>query len=150
MSAGIRNVNRFAATVAVTWAARSRRRFLELAVTGRVVGKGSTNAKRLLVAAGGENEELSCGTGTDTQQSCLMPNTSPFSSACQPQTARRWLDATFGISRISSYVDHGYLFMATLLACLIIGGGGALLLSTTYAEGTSERSYQEVYSKLRS
>ncbi len=137
MSTGIRNPDRFAATVAVspTGAAVTPQvpRNLQLQA-GSWEGGFVTNAKRLLVAAGGENENLAEGQGRSL---VIIPNaehiTILFRDASH-QAARRWLDATFGISHISSYVDLRMIWYGLhLLAWLIVLGAvaPALALSST-------------------
>jgi dienelactone hydrolase len=137
MSTGIRNVDRFAATVAVspTGAAVTPQvpRNLQLQA-GSWEGRFVTNAKRLLVAAGSENENLAEGQGRTL---VIIPNaehiTILFRNASH-QAARRWLDATFGISRISSYVDRRMIWYGLhLLAWLIVLGAVAPVASPSTA-----------------
>ncbi len=126
MSAGIRNVDRFAATVAVSptygqvtpFAPRN----LQLQV-GSWESGFIANAQRLLVAAGGVSKNLASGQGRSL---VIVPNaehiTILFRNASH-QAALGWLDATFGISHTSSYVDLRMLWYGLhLLAWLIVLG----------------------------
>lgn len=137
MSTGIRNLDRFAATVAVspTGAAVTPQvpRNLQLQA-GSWEGGFVSNAKRLLVAAGGENGNLAEGQG---RAFVLIPNaehiTILFRNASH-QAARRWLDATFGISHISNYVDLRMIWYGLhLVAWLIVLGAVAPALAFSYS-----------------
>jgi pimeloyl-ACP methyl ester carboxylesterase len=138
MSAGIRDVNRFAATVAISptgaqitpWAPRN----LQLQA-GSWEGGFVTNAQRLLATAGGENENLTQGRGRSL---IIIPNaehiTILFRNASQ-QAALRWLNATFGLSSPSRYVDHRIIWYALhLLAWLMLLGAVAPVLVKTTTE----------------
>jgi len=133
MSAGIRDVNRFAATVAISpTGARvtpSAPRNL-LLQAGSWEGNFIENARRILTAAGGENENLAEGKGRSL---IIVPNaehiTILFRNASH-QAALKWLDTTFGVSRRSSYIDRRMIWYGLhLLAWLILLGAVAPLLA---------------------
>lgn len=113
MSAGIDNVDRFAATVAISPTGAQVNRFAPrnlLLQAGSWEGSFLANAERLLVAAGGENKNLASG---QARSLVIIPNaehiTILFRNASH-QAARRWLDATFAVSHPSSYVDKRMLW----------------------------------------
>jgi len=124
MAASIRDPARFAATVAVspTGAQVTRLNPRNLLLqAGSWEGSFVANAERLLVAAGGENKNLASGQGRSL---VIIPNaehiTILFRNASH-QAARRWLDATFGMSHTSSYVDRRMLWYGLhLLAWLLM------------------------------
>lgn len=123
MSVG-RNVDRFAATVAISPTGAQVTRFTPrnlLLQAGSWEGSFVANAERLLVAAGGENQNLASGQGRSL---VIIPNaehiTILFRNASH-QAALRWLNATFGISHTSSYVDHRIVWYGLhLLAWLLV------------------------------
>jgi pimeloyl-ACP methyl ester carboxylesterase len=101
MSAGIHNLDRFAATVAISPTGAQVTRFAPrnlLLQAGSWEGSFVANAERLLVAAGGGNKNLASGQGRSL---VIIPNaehiTILFRNASH-QAARRWLDATFAVS----------------------------------------------------
>lgn len=109
MTAGVQDVERFAATIAIspTGAAvtPTAPRNLQLQV-GSGEGGFIRNADRLLAQSGGENDDLSAGKGRELT---IIPNaqhiTILFSDASH-QAAVRWLDATFNRTSNSQYVDR--------------------------------------------
>jgi dienelactone hydrolase len=109
MSAGIRDVNRFAATVAISptgaQVTQNAPQNLQLQV-GSWEGGFVKNAQRLLATAGGENKNLAQGKGRSL---VIIPNaehiTILFRNASH-QAALKWLNATFGMSSTSNYVDR--------------------------------------------
>jgi pimeloyl-ACP methyl ester carboxylesterase len=124
MSAGISNVERFAATVAISPTGASvtpvapRNLLLQ---AGSWEGGFVENAQRLLVAAGGENEDFAQGRGRSL---IIIPKaehiTILFRDASH-QAALRWLDATFGVSRTSYYTDRRMIWYALhLLGWLLV------------------------------
>jgi pimeloyl-ACP methyl ester carboxylesterase len=124
MSAGIRHVDRFAATVAISptgaQVTPSAPRNLQLQA-GNWEGGFVRNAQRLLAAAGGENKNMVEGRGRSL---VIVPNaehiTILFRDASH-QAALRWLNATFGVSRTSSYIDRRMIWYGLhLLAWLIL------------------------------
>jgi pimeloyl-ACP methyl ester carboxylesterase len=132
MSAGIRDVNRFAATVAVSptgaQVTPSAPRNLQLQA-GSWEGGFVDNARRILAAAGGENENVAEGRGRSL---IIIPNaehiTILFRNASH-QAALKWLNATFGISGTSSYIDRRMIWYGLhLLAWLILLGAVAPIL----------------------
>jgi hypothetical protein len=133
MSAGIRDVNRFAATVAIS---PTGARVTPTAPRNLLLQAGSwegnfiENARRILTAAGGENENLAEGKGRSL---IIVPNaehiTILFRNASH-QAALKWLDARFGVSRRSSYVDRRMIWYGLhLLAWLILLAAVAPLLA---------------------
>jgi len=123
MSAGIRDVNRFAATVAVspTGAGVTPQvpRNLQMQA-GSGEGRFVENAQRLLQQAGGENSNLAEGRGRSL---IVIPNvehiTILFSNASH-QAALQWLNATFGLPTRNSYVDRRMLWYALHLFAWLI------------------------------
>ncbi len=124
MSASIRNVDRFAATIAISptgaQVTPSAPRNLQLQA-GSWEGGFVRNAQKLLVAAGGENKNLLQGQGRSL---VIIPNaehiTILFRNASH-QAALKWLDATFGVSRTSRYIDRRMMWYGLhLLAWLIL------------------------------
>ncbi|WP_249071197.1 alpha/beta fold hydrolase [Argonema antarcticum] len=124
MSAGIRDRNRFAATVAISPTGAAVTPFaprnLQLQA-GSWEGGFVNNAQQLLKKAGEENNNLSQGRG---RKLVIVPNvehiTILFSDASH-QAARRWLDATFGVQNNSNYVDRRMVWYGLhLLAWLIL------------------------------
>jgi pimeloyl-ACP methyl ester carboxylesterase len=133
MSAGIRDVNRFGATVAISptgaQVTPSTPRNL-LLQAGSWEGGFVRNAQRLLAAAGGENENLAEGKGRSL---LIIPNaehiTILFRNASH-QAALNWLNATFGISNNSNYVDRRMIWYGLhLLAWLMLLGAVAPVLT---------------------
>ncbi len=133
MSAGIRDVNRFGATVAISptgaQVTPSTPRNL-LLQAGSWEGGFVRNAQRLLAAAGGENENLADGKGRSL---LIIPNaehiTILFRNASH-QAALNWLNATFGISNSSNYVDRRMIWYGLhLLGWLMLLGAVAPVLT---------------------
>jgi hypothetical protein len=138
MSAGIRDVGRFAATVAVSptgaLVTPSAPRNLQLQA-GSWEGGFVRNAQRLLAEAGGESENLAEGRGRSL---IIIPNaehiTILFRNASH-QAALKWLNATFGLSPTNSYVDFRMVWYGLhLLAWLMLLGAVAPLLATPATE----------------
>jgi dienelactone hydrolase len=109
MSAGIGDVDRFAATVAISptgaQVTPSTPRNL-LLQAGSWEGGFVRNAEKLLLAAGGENKNLAQGRGRSL---IIIPNAEHITILFRPashQAALTWLNATFGVSPSSSYVDR--------------------------------------------
>jgi dienelactone hydrolase len=109
MTAGISNLNRFAATVAVspTGAAVTPQtpRNLQLQA-GSGEGRFISNAERLLAQAGGENSNLAAGQGRELVVIPGVEHITILFSDSSHQAALRWLDATFGRTNDSRYVDR--------------------------------------------
>ncbi|KAB8317840.1 alpha/beta hydrolase [Tolypothrix campylonemoides VB511288] len=135
MSAGIQNLNRFAATVAVSPTGAnvtpSTPRNLQLQA-GTWEGRFVANAQRLLRTAGGENKDLAAGRGRSL---VVIPNaehiTILFRDASH-QAAKKWLDATFGVQHSSNYVDYRMIwYFLHLLAWLALLGAVAPILHPT-------------------
>lgn len=124
LSAGIRDVNRFAATVAISPTGAD---VTPLAPRNLMLQAGSweggfiANAQRLLAEAGGENENLAGGRGRSL---VIIPNAEHITILLRNashQAARKWLDATFNISGSSSYVDLRMIwYVLHLLAWLLL------------------------------
>lgn len=123
MSAGIRDVNHFAATVAISptgaFVTPSAPRNLQLQA-GTWEGGFIRNAQRILTSAGGENQNLSEGKGRSL---IIIPNaehiTILFRNASH-QAALKWLDATFGLSPTSRYIDRRMLWYGLHLVAWLI------------------------------
>lgn len=124
MTAGARDGDRFAATIAVspTGAALTPQspRNLQLQA-GSGEGRFISNAKKLLVEAGGANSNLAQGEGREL---VIVPNvehiTILFSNGSH-QAALRWLDATFGRTHNSHYVDYRIAWYGLHLLGWLIG-----------------------------
>ncbi|WP_017314686.1 alpha/beta hydrolase [Mastigocladopsis repens] len=134
MSAGIRDVNRFAATVAVSPTGANvtplAPRNMQLQA-GSWEGRFVANAQRLLVAAGGENNNFGQGRGREL---VIIPNaehiTILFRDASH-QAAKNWLNATFGVQRSSNYVDYRMVwYFLHLLAWLALLGAVAPVITS--------------------
>lgn len=138
MSAGIRDVNRYAATVAISptgaSVAPSAPRNLQLQAGSWERGFVK-NAQKLLAEAGGEKETLSEGKGRSLIIILNAEHITIVFRNASHQAALRWLDATFGVSRISSYVDRRMIWYALhLLAWLILLGAVAPVLTQPATE----------------
>jgi pimeloyl-ACP methyl ester carboxylesterase len=132
MSAGIRDGNRFAATVGVSPTGANvtalAPRNLQLQA-GVWEGRFVANAQRLLKTAGGENDNFAEG---KARSFILIPNaehiTILFRNASH-QAAKNWFDATFGVQRSSHYVsDRMIWYFLHLLAWLALLGAVAPIL----------------------
>nr|WP_322711457.1 alpha/beta hydrolase [Nostoc sp. ChiSLP03a]MDZ8212683.1 alpha/beta hydrolase [Nostoc sp. ChiSLP03a] len=143
MSAAINNLNRYAATVAISPTSASvtpkAPHNLQLQA-GSWEGRFIANAKRLLQAAGGENKNLFQGNGREL---VIIPNAEHITILFRNQShlaARSWLDATFGIQRQSNYVDYRMIwYVLHLLAWLVILGAIAPVLSTSFLPSKVEQ-----------
>lgn len=109
MTVGIRDSDRFAATIAVSPTGASvtpqAPRNLQLQA-GSGEGRFVENAQRLLTQAGGANANLIAGTGREL---VIVPNVEHITilfSDVSHQAALQWLDATFGRSSPSQYRDR--------------------------------------------
>lgn len=108
MTAGIRNPDRFAATVAVSPTGANvtpqTPRNLQLQAGG---GEGGfiTNAERLLAQAGGESANLAAGQGRELIVIPGVEHITILFSDGSHQAALRWLDATFEKTNDSQFVD---------------------------------------------
>lgn len=128
MSAGIDNAERFAATVAISPTGAKvtplAPRNLQLQA-GSGEGRFVANAQRLLVAAGGENENLASGRGRSL---VIIPNANHITilfSNPSHQAALQWFNATFNLDTTSNYVDrrmgwYGLHLLAWLLLSSIV------------------------------
>jgi dienelactone hydrolase len=139
MSAGIREVNRFAATVAISptgaQVTQNAPQNLQLQA-GSWEGGFVRNVHRLLAAAGGENKNLAQGKGRSL---VIIPNaehiTILFRNASH-QAALKWLNATFGMSSTSNYVDRRMIWYGLhLVGWLILLGAAVPLLAKPATEG---------------
>lgn len=134
MSASIQNPDRFAATVAIS---PTQAQVTPLAPPNLQLQVGSwesrfiANAQRLLMAAGGENQNLTRGQGRSL---VIVPNVEHITilfSDISHQAALKWLDATFGVLHTSRYVDRRMGWYALhLLAWLIVLSAVAPALSS--------------------
>lgn len=134
MSAAIRHINRFAATVAVSPTGANitplAPRNLQLQA-GSWEGRFVANAERLLTAGGGENQNLADGRG---RSFVIVPNAEHITILFRNpshQAAKNWLDATFGIQRSSHYIDRRMTWYGLhLLAWLTLLGAVAPVLNS--------------------
>lgn len=123
MSAGIANVNRFAATIAVSPTGANLTpaapRNLQLQA-GSGEGRFVENAQRLLRDAGGENANFAQGMARSLQ---IIPNvehiTILFSNASH-QAAKTWLNATFNLQNTGNYVDRRMIWYALHLGAWLL------------------------------
>ena len=114
MTAGIEQLDRFAATVAVSPTGAKvtpqAPRNLQLQA-GSWEGRFVENARRLLKAAGGAGENLTEGRGRSL---VVVPKAEHITILFRPashQAALEWLNATFGVQPLSShYVDRRMLW----------------------------------------
>jgi dienelactone hydrolase len=109
MTAGIHNPDRFAATVAISPTGANvtpqTPRNLQLQA-GSGEGSFVANAQRLLTQAGGENTHLSTGEGRELVVIPSVEHITILFSDGSHRAALRWLDATFGRTNNSLYVDR--------------------------------------------
>ncbi|GAB1538654.1 hypothetical protein NUACC21_13170 [Scytonema sp. NUACC21] len=142
MSAGIRDINRFAATIAVSPTGANVTPFaprnLQLQA-GSWEGRFVANAHRLLKAAGGENQNLAGGKG---RSFVIVPNAEHITILFRNpshQAAKDWLDSTFGVQSSSNYVDRRMIWYGLhLLGWLALLGAvaPALALPSTISKLT--------------
>jgi dienelactone hydrolase len=124
MTAAINDVNRYAATVAVSPTGASvttnapRNLLLQ---AGSWEGRFIANVRRLLEQAGGKNQNLTDGKGRDF---VIIPNAEHITILFRNQShqaAKNWLNATFGVQRPSNYVDRRMIWYGVhLLAWLAL------------------------------
>jgi pimeloyl-ACP methyl ester carboxylesterase len=124
MNAGIRNPDRFAATIAVSPTGANvtpqTPRNLQLQAgsgEGRFVG----NAERLLAQAGGENTNLATGQGRELVVIPGVEHITILFSDDSHQAALRWLDAAFGRANGSQYRDRRIAWYGLHLLGWLIG-----------------------------
>ncbi|WP_199312782.1 alpha/beta fold hydrolase [Microcoleus sp. FACHB-672] len=123
MSAGIANVNRFAATIAVSPTGANvtpaAPRNLQLQA-GSGEGRFVENAQRMLRDAGGENPNFAQGRARSLQ---IIPNvehiTILFSNASH-QAAKTWLNATFNLQNTGNYTDRRMIWYALHLGAWLL------------------------------
>jgi len=113
MSAAVNQVDRYAATVAVSPTGASitpnipRNLLLQ---AGSWENRFVANAERLLLSGGGENQNFSLG---KARKLVIIPNAEHITILFRHsshQAARDWLDSTFGINSQSNYVDYRMLW----------------------------------------
>ncbi|MBD2683559.1 MULTISPECIES: alpha/beta fold hydrolase [Nostoc] len=113
MSAAINQVDRYAATVAVSPTGASitpnvpRNLLLQ---AGSWENRFVANAQRLLVSGGGENHNFTQG---KARKLVIIPNAEHITILFRHsshQAARDWLNNTFGINSQSNYVDYRMLW----------------------------------------
>lgn len=109
MSAGIRSLDRFAATIAVSPTGAEvtpqAPRNLQLQA-GSGEGRFIANAERLLAQAGGDNTNLATGQGRELMVIPGVEHITILFSDSSHQAALRWLNTTFERTTDSSYVDR--------------------------------------------
>ncbi|WP_347276010.1 alpha/beta fold hydrolase [Leptolyngbya sp. FACHB-321] len=124
MTAGIRNPNRFAATVAVSPTGANvtpqSPRNLQLQA-GSGEGRFVSNAERLLAQAGGENTNLATGQGRSLVVIPGVEHITILFSDRSHEAALRWLDATFGKTNGSQYVDRRMAWYGLHLLGWLVG-----------------------------
>jgi pimeloyl-ACP methyl ester carboxylesterase len=136
LSAGINDVQRFAATIAVSSAGRNvtpqAPRNLQLQV-GAWEGRLIPYAQQLLAQAGGTNTQFAAGKAREV---VIVPNVEHITilfNQVSHQAALRWLDATFQKQSTSQYVDRRMIWyflhlVGWLLALSVIAPKLAVLL----------------------
>jgi dienelactone hydrolase len=139
MTAGVRNPDRFAATVAVSPTGADvtpqAPRNLQLQA-GSGEGRFVANAERLLAQAGGENLDLAAGRG---RKLIVIPGVEHITilfSDSSHQAVLRWLDATFGKTNDSRYVDRRMVWYGLHLLGWLIGLAGIAPLLTSQTTAT--------------
>jgi dienelactone hydrolase len=124
MTAGIRNSDRFAATIAVSPTDASvtpqAPRNLQLQA-GSGEGSFVANAQRLLAQAGGENANLSTGAGRELVVIPGVEHITILFSDGSHQATLRWLEATFGRTTDSPYVDRRMAWYGLHLLGWLVG-----------------------------
>ncbi|NES95829.1 MAG: alpha/beta hydrolase [Desertifilum sp. SIO1I2] len=109
MMQGIRDRDRFAATIAISPTGASvtpeAPRNLQLQA-GSGEGRFVSNAERLLTQAGGENPNLATGEGRELVVIPGVEHITILFSDASHQAALRWLNATFGSPQESQYADR--------------------------------------------
>ncbi|KAM3102909.1 alpha/beta fold hydrolase [Phormidesmis sp. 146-12] len=136
IQAGVEDVNRFAATIAISPAAQNvspnAPKNLQLQI-GAWEGRLAPYTQKLLTAAGGENAQFTAG---KARELITIPNVEHITilfNAVSHQAALRWLDATFGQQIESSYVDRRMIWYALHLTGWLIVLG---LLASKFASET--------------
>ncbi|UBF25681.1 lysophospholipase [Kovacikia minuta CCNUW1] len=124
MTAGIRDPDRFAATIAVSPTGADvtpqAPRNLQLQA-GSGEGGFVANAQRLLAQAGGANTNLATGQGRELVVVPGVEHITILFSDGSHQAALRWLDATFGTRHRSQYVDRRMAWYGIHLLGWLIG-----------------------------
>jgi dienelactone hydrolase len=124
MTAGIRNPDRFAATVAISPTGADvtpqTPRNLQLQV-GSGEGRFVANAERLLTRAGGENTNLATGRGRELVVIPGVEHITILFSDGSHQAALRWLNATFGKTNDNQYVDRRMAWYGLHLLGWLVG-----------------------------
>ncbi|MBD2452020.1 alpha/beta hydrolase [Nostoc sp. FACHB-152] len=135
MSAAVNQVDRYAATVAVSPTGASitpnipRNLLLQ---AGSWENRFVANAERLLLSGGGENHNFALG---KARKLVIIPNAEHITILFRHsshQAARDWLDSTFGINNQSNYIDYRMLwYFLHLLGWLIMLAAIAPLFKTS-------------------
>jgi dienelactone hydrolase len=124
MNAGIRNRDRFAATVAISPTGANvtpqSPRNLQLQA-GSGEGGFVDNAERLLTQAGGANTNLATGQGRELVVIPGVEHITILFSDGSHQAALHWLDATFGKTHNSQYRDRRMAWYGLHLLGWLIG-----------------------------
>jgi pimeloyl-ACP methyl ester carboxylesterase len=109
IDAGVRDVNRFAATIAISPAGQNvtpdAPKNLQLQI-GAWEGQLRPYTQKLLTAAGGENAQFAAGKARELITVPTVEHITILFSSVSHQAALRWLDATFGQQSESQYVDR--------------------------------------------
>ena len=126
ISAGVQNVERFAATIAISPTGQNvtpqAPRNLQLQI-GAWEGQLLPYAQRLLADAGGVNSQFAQGRARELVTVPTVEHITILFSQVSHQAALRWLDSTFGRQSQSEYVDRRMIWYFLHL------GGWLLLLS---------------------
>jgi pimeloyl-ACP methyl ester carboxylesterase len=124
MNAGIRERDRFAATVAVSPTGANvtpqSPRNLQLQA-GSGEGGFVSNAERLLAQAGGENTNLAAGQGRELVVIPSVEHITILFSDGSHEAALRWLNATFGRTHNSQYRDRRMTWYGLHLLGWLVG-----------------------------
>ncbi|BAY66624.1 hypothetical protein NIES22_67680 (plasmid) [Calothrix brevissima NIES-22] len=135
MAAAIGNVNRYAATVAVSPTGASITANVPqnlLLQAGSWESRFVANAERLLRAGGGENHQFAQGRA---RKLVIIPNAEHITILFRHdshQAAKDWLNSTFRINSQSNYVDYRMLwYFLHLLAWLTLLAAVSRVLATS-------------------
>ena len=137
MSAGIQNVERFAATIAISPTGQNvtpqAPRNLQLQI-GAWEGGLLPYAQRLLADAGGANLQFAQRQARELVTVPTVEHITILFSQASHQAALRWLDATFGLQSQSKYVDRRmswyFLHLVGWLLLLSVMAPGLALSAT--------------------
>jgi dienelactone hydrolase len=147
ISASVHEPKRFVATVAISptnaKVTPQAPHNLQLQA-GSWEGRFVSNAVQLLMKAGGASQNLAGGQGREL---VVVPNAEHISILFRDtshQAALKWLDATFGISHTSSYVDRRMVWYGLQLLAwlLVLSAVAPILAASTTTSKTRESRFR--------